>query len=134
MLATLESEGFPLYVCTSKHHPFAVRILDLFELSGYFRAIYGDKAEYLSHSKADLLARLIGDCGLQAATSWMIGDRSYDIQAAQANGVGSIAAAWGYGSREEWAKADVIAMAPDQVRGLVIATSRKSLVKISSPV
>ena len=69
MLATLESEGFPLYVCTSKHHPFAVRILDLFELSGYFRAIYGDKAEYLSHSKADLLARLIGDCGLKAATT-----------------------------------------------------------------
>jgi phosphoglycolate phosphatase len=134
MLATLESEGFPLYVCTSKHHSFAVRILDLFELSGYFRAVYGDKAEYLSHSKADLLARLMGDCGLAAATSWMIGDRSYDIQAAEANGVGSIAAAWGYGSRQEWAKADVIAISPDQVRGLAIATSRKSLLKVSSPV
>jgi phosphoglycolate phosphatase len=128
MLTALESEGFPLYVCTSKHHHFAVRILDLFELSGFFRAVYGDKAEFLSHSKADLLARLMRDCGLQAATSWMIGDRSYDIQAAQANGVGSIAAAWGYGSRAEWAQADAIAMAPDQVRGLAMATTRKSLV------
>jgi phosphoglycolate phosphatase len=126
MLAELDSEGFPLYVCTSKHHPFAVRILDLFELSGFFKAVYGDKAEYLSHSKADLLAGLIRDCSLQAATSWMIGDRSYDIQAARANGVGSIAAAWGYGSQEEWAQADAIAMAPDQVRSLAMATTKSS--------
>lgn len=120
MLARLHGEGFPLYVCTSKQEHFAVRILDLFELSGFFAAIYGDKAEYDNHHKADLLARLLRDCGVEAATSWMIGDRSYDIEAARANGVGAIAAAWGYGSAEEWVQADATAASPDEMRELVL--------------
>ncbi len=44
MLVDLRRQGFPLYVCTSKQQHFAVRILDAFELSGLFTAIYGDKA------------------------------------------------------------------------------------------
>jgi len=59
LLAELRERGFPLFVCTSKQQHFAVRILDLFGLSGQFTAIYGDKAEYASHSKEDLLARLL---------------------------------------------------------------------------
>ncbi len=56
MLAALHRGGFPLYVCTSKHAPFAVRILEAFELAPFFAAIYGDRPEYGSHSKTDLLA------------------------------------------------------------------------------
>jgi len=120
MLTRLHGEGFRLYVCTSKQEHFAVRILDLFELSEFFTAIYGDKAEYTSHHKADLLATLLRDCALEPATSWMIGDRSYDIEAARANGMGAIAAAWGYGSVEEWALADEVAASPDEVCGLAL--------------
>ena len=58
MLADLHREGYPLFVCTSKQRPAAMRILDLFELASLFTAIYGDKAEYDSHSKVDLLANL----------------------------------------------------------------------------
>jgi len=119
MLAELRRQGFPLYVCTSKQQHFAVRILDLFELSGLFKAIYGDKAEYASHNKRDLLAKLLLEHSLSQQTTWMIGDRIHDIEAAHANQIHCVAAAWGYGSPEECALADVIAPTPADILELV---------------
>jgi phosphoglycolate phosphatase len=119
MLTQLHAEAFPLFVCTSKQRHFAVRILDLFELSGLFTAIYGDKAEYASHSKIDLLASLMREHSLNRESTWMIGDRIHDIQAAHANQLRCVAAAWGYGPAEECAQADAIAATPADVFRLV---------------
>src|ERR1017187_2117055 len=87
MLVQLHQQEFPLYLCTSKQQHFAVRILDAFELSGMFTAIYGDKAEYTSHSKVDLLGKILSEQSLSQDNTWMIGDRSFDIDAAHANGL-----------------------------------------------
>ena len=119
MLTELHLQGFPLYVCTSKQQHFAVRILDLFELSGLFTAIYGDQAEYASHAKSDLLAKLLQDHSIGAQSAWMIGDRIHDIQAAHANRLRCLAAAWGYGPAEEWALADAVAASPAEIVDLV---------------
>jgi phosphoglycolate phosphatase len=119
MLTELHQEGFPLFVCTSKQQHFAIRILDFFELSGLFTAIYGDKADYASHSKSDLLANLLREHSLNTATTWMIGDRIYDIQAAHANSIRCLAAAWGYGPSEECAQADAVAASPQDVPAIV---------------
>lgn len=126
MLAQLHREEFPLYVCTSKHEHFAVRILEAFGLASYFVAIYGDKIEYESHSKADLLARVLKDHSLLPACTWMIGDRSFDIEAAHANHVRCLAAGWGYGTREEWEQADAVALTPADVPALVSADVRQA--------
>ena len=165
MLVDLHSQGFPLYVCTSKQQHFAVRILDAFALSPLFTAIYGDKAEYPSHSKVDLLASLLRDhalgpnspcpnspcpnspcpnspcpnspcpnspcpnspCPNSPAPSPMIGDRSFDIDAARANGLRSLAAAWGYGSPQECATADALAPTPAHVAALVKPPARNAI-------
>jgi len=119
MLTALDQEGYPLYVCTSKQQHFAVRILDLFGLSGMFTAIYGDKAEYASHGKVELLGKLMREHSLRAEAAWMIGDRSYDIGAAHANGIRCVAAAWGYGSAEELTVADAVAASPVDVARIV---------------
>ena len=119
MLAQLRAGGFELYVCTSKHEHFAVRILEKFELAAFFTAIYGDKLEYPSHAKADLLARILSERGLDCGAAWMIGDRSFDIEAAQANRIRSIGAGWGYGAPDELAAADAIAPAPADVIAIV---------------
>lgn len=119
MLAALRDQGCALYVCTSKHEHFAVRILDLFELSVFFTAIYGDKTDYPSHSKVDLLARILREQSLSPESAWMIGDRSFDIDAAHANRLRCIAAAWGYGNTGEWAQADAVAKAPAEVTRIV---------------
>jgi phosphoglycolate phosphatase len=115
MLTELHQKGFRLYVCTSKQQHFAVRILDTFELSSLFTAIYGDKAEYASHSKIDLLASLLRQHQITPEAAWMIGDRIFDIQAAHANRLRCLAAGWGYGTPEEYAQADAIAATPAEV-------------------
>jgi phosphoglycolate phosphatase len=119
MLVELRQAGFPLYVCTSKQQHFAARILDAFELSGLFTAIHGDKAEYASHSKVDLLGNLLRKHGLDAGSAWMIGDRTFDFDAARGNGMRSLAAGWGYGTAEEWAQADAVAPTPADVAAIV---------------
>jgi phosphoglycolate phosphatase len=121
MLVQLRQEGFPLYVCTSKQQHFALRILDLFELTPLFTAIYGDRAEFSSHSKVKLLARLLDECSLDVNSAWMIGDRIYDIEAAHANHLRCLAAGWGYGPAEECALAEAVAPTPADVRALVLA-------------
>jgi phosphoglycolate phosphatase len=120
MIADLHRAGSALYICTSKQEHFAVRILDAFELSPFFAAIYGDKAEYPSHSKVDLLARILRERSLGRESAWMVGDRSFDFEAARANNLRSIAAGWGYGSREECAQADALATTPADVFALIM--------------
>ena len=114
-LVALHRAGFPLYVCTSKQQHFAERILASFELAPLFRAIYGDKAEYEDHSKPSLLARLLAAESIDPANAWMIGDRIHDIEAAQACGVRSMAAGWGYGNIEEHTLADAFAATPASI-------------------
>jgi phosphoglycolate phosphatase len=121
MLADLHNGGFPLYVCTSKHEHFAVRILKKFDLAKYFNAIYGDRIDYASHSKSDLLALILSQNAIDRASVWMVGDRSFDIEAAHANGIRCLAAQWGYGTPEEWAQADAVAATPADVIGIVCA-------------
>ena len=104
MLAQLHQDGFPLYVCTSKHEHFAVRILEEFGIARQFTAIYGDRIEYESHSKIDLLTRILSEHSLDRDVAWMVGDRSFDFEAAHANRVSlRLAAGWGYGTPEECA-------------------------------
>jgi phosphoglycolate phosphatase len=115
MLAQLHRDGFPLYVCTSKHEHFAVRILESFGIAQYFNAIYGDRIDYESHSKSDLLARVLVQQAIDPASAWMVGDRSFDIEAAHLNGIRCLAVAWGYGTPEELAQADAVAATPADV-------------------
>jgi phosphoglycolate phosphatase len=121
LLAELDRDGFPLYVCTSKHEHFAVRILKSFGIAQYFKAIYGDRIDYESHSKSDLLALILSQNSIDRASAWMVGDRSFDIEAAHDNGIRCLAAGWGYGSPEELAQADAVAATPADVTEIVRA-------------
>lgn len=121
LLAELRREGFPLYVCTSKHEHFAVRILERFGIAQYFNAIYGDRMDYASHSKIDLLALILERHAMDRARVWMVGDRSFDIEAAHANSIRCLAVAWGYGTPEECAQADAVAATPAAVLDIVRA-------------
>ncbi|HEX4031135.1 MAG TPA: HAD hydrolase-like protein [Terracidiphilus sp.] len=134
MLLQLREVGYSLYVCTSKHERFAVRIMDAFELSPLFEAIYGDRLEYPIHTKTDLLARVLSDCGLDRARAWMIGDRSFDFGAAKANGVRSMAVGWGYGAAHEWALADAVAATPCDVSAMLSGESRLPLQALPQPI
>jgi phosphoglycolate phosphatase len=126
MLAELHREGFPLYVCTSKHEHFAVRILEKFGIAKDFNVIYGNRIDYASHSKSDLLALILSRHAIDRASAWMVGDRSFDIEAAHLNGIRCLAARWGYGTPEELAQADAVAATPAEVLTIVQSQSPAS--------
>jgi phosphoglycolate phosphatase len=105
VLQSLQASSWRLFVCTSKREDFALRILETFDLRRYFLGVYADTAGSLHHTKTALLRRLLEEQSLEPATTFMIGDRSFDIEAARANGVTSIAVTYGYGTSEEIASA-----------------------------
>lgn len=105
VLERLRDAGWQLFVCTSKREDFALRILEKFSLTPYFVAVYADTVGSLHHSKTELLGRLLAEQSLDPAATTMVGDRNFDIEAARANGVTSIAVTYGYGTSDELASA-----------------------------
>ena len=93
----LASNGCPIGLYTSKRADFAERILHLFGIHQYFVFVSGGDIEVQKWQQPALLLseRII-------SPAWtMTGDRAVDIHAAKTNGLGSIAALWGYGSLTE---------------------------------
>lgn len=101
MLRAVASTRARLFVCTSKPHVFARRILEHFALASSFVAIHGSELDGARVDKRDGIAHVLATENLAAPDTLMVGDRDVDVLGARANGVGSIAVAWGYGSREE---------------------------------
>jgi phosphoglycolate phosphatase len=90
-----------LIVATSKPHVFAKPILREKGLAQYFSAIHGAELDGTRDHKPELIAHIIATEKVDVAHALMIGDRKFDILGAQANGLRSIGASWGYGSVAE---------------------------------
>ena len=86
-----------LGICTSKRNDIAEKILQMFELTEYFRFVSGGE---IGISKSQQIAVLLESSAI-SDRSMMIGDRSVDILAAHSNGIRSTGVLWGYGSRCE---------------------------------
>jgi phosphoglycolate phosphatase len=117
-LSMIRAQGWPLYVATSKPTAFALRIVEHFGLSRYFRGIFGSEFDGTRSNKAELIRHvMISECLLPADTI-MIGDREQDIRGAKANSLRSIGALWGYGSHAELmeAGADVLCNTPPELQ------------------
>lgn len=100
-LASLTELGLRFGVCTSKRADFAEKILERFGILDLFSFVDGGDTGI---SKTQQLNGLLKS-GLVDNQSKMIGDRAVDILAAKANGLGSVAVLWGYGTEAELAGA-----------------------------
>lgn len=100
-LATLQQQGFRLYVATAKPTVYARQILEHFDLAQYFTVIYGSELNGERTNKGDLIEYILQQEQLDAKECVMVGDREYDILGARRNAVPSIAVSYGYGSAEE---------------------------------
>ena len=123
-LHRLKSEGFQLFVATSKLHDYAEEILRHFEIARYFTKVYGSALDGRLGEKSDLLAHALTAEGLAADDCWMIGDRKHDVIGANANKMECIGVLYGYGSREELANAGArhLAATPDELYEIVNRT------------
>lgn len=102
LLQSLCHSGRTLAVATSKPELFAVRILDHFGLSKYFKAICGCELDGTRGNKDEVILYALGRCGITTpAEVLMIGDRDYDILGAKKAGMDGLGVLYGYGSRQE---------------------------------
>ncbi len=105
-LKQLSSESHTLFIATSKPRDFAKIIIDHFELTGFFKAIYGSEMDGKNSEKTGLISLLIEDEQLSSADTVMIGDRKFDMRGAKSNALLGIGVLWGYGSRDELRDSD----------------------------
>lgn len=101
VLIGLRELGVSLHVATSKPLVFAERIVEHFDLRGFFSSVHGSELDGARSNKSELIAYLLKVESLPAPATIMVGDRAHDVVGAKANGVLAIGALWGYGSREE---------------------------------
>ncbi len=106
-LMALRVSGARLYLATSKPRVYAERILDHFNLAGYFDRLFGSELDGTNTRKTDLLRHALAETDEDPASALMIGDREHDAIGAKANGITPVGVLWGYGSRDELEAAGV---------------------------
>ncbi len=106
-LMALRVSGRRMYLATSKPRVYAERILDHFNLTGYFDRVFGSELDGRNVRKTDLLRHALAETGEDAAGALMIGDREHDAIGAAANGITPVGVLWGYGSHAELEAAGV---------------------------
>ena len=116
LLAQLTAGGHTLYVATSKKTSIAKSVAYYFNISKYFKDIFGcglkrEKHELLYKIKAlEKTDRLL-----------MVGDRLHDMRAGKKCDCFCVGVLWGYGSREELldSGADIVCQSPQDLRKLI---------------
>ena len=102
MLEGLTAKRYRLAVVTGKPQDSAEKVIEHFKLSKYFEAIYG--AKRLNTNKIETLREALDIHNCQPEQAVMVGDRKFDLGAAQLGKTGGIGVLWGYGNRDELEK------------------------------
>jgi phosphoglycolate phosphatase len=108
--AVLAGLRVPVALATAKVEDFVGPLLARLGLSRRFEVVAAPSMAVPDEPKASIVARALDGLGGAAADAVMVGDRSFDVAAARANGIRSVGVLWGIGDREELtgAGADVI--------------------------
>jgi phosphoglycolate phosphatase len=124
VLTMLRSNGFSLYIATSKPTIYATEVLRHFSLDPFFAAVYGSELSGERTDKAEVIAYLLDREAIPAVEAIMVGDRKHDIRGARANRLsGAIGVTYGYGSAEELAAAgaDALCASPADLGAEILA-------------
>lgn len=97
LLNRLRSKGKKQYILSALFEHDLKRIIEHFELAGYFAAVRGLSDQY-ANSKIDLGKRLVKECGVDPARTLMIGDTLHDLDTARQLGIDCVLVAAGHNS------------------------------------
>lgn len=116
MLTGLVANGHTLYMATSKKTSIAKAVADFFQISKYFKNIFGCG---LNRKKHELLTRIKEIENTNHLV--MVGDRLHDMQAGKKCNCFCVGVLWGYGSREELldAGADKVCQNPQELKAII---------------
>jgi len=87
------SKTHELFVLSSNDVPSIRVFLKRFHLDRYFTDVVGEATPWY---KSRALKRLMRQHNLASSTTWYVGDRTWDVQAARRVHAKSVAVAWGY--------------------------------------
>ncbi|MGL3804783.1 HAD family hydrolase [Paeniglutamicibacter sp. R2-26] len=132
-LAALREAGIALYVATAKPTAIARQLLGIQGLDGAVDGVFGndDEANGNSASKAHIVAAVLEAHGLEAERCLMVGDRRYDIEAANDHNMASIGARWGFAppGELEAAGAGAHAKDPAELAGLLLGNAAEEAIR-----
>ncbi len=116
-LASFQQARVQLFVVTSKARLFAEPIVEHFGLRRFFLSVHGSELDGSYTDKSELIAKVLCSESLTPDETVMIGDRAHDVIGAKANGIFSVGALWGFGSRDELvsAGADLLCKTPNML-------------------
>jgi phosphoglycolate phosphatase len=108
-LSELAKKGSILLLATSKPKPYALQIMDHFDLKKFFHSIHGSTLDSSLVDKESIMgAALEAARPERAGDCLMIGDRYHDMEGARAHGIAFCGVTWGYGSPGELQGADYL--------------------------
>ena len=122
MLKVLSVE-YRLYIATSKPEKEARRVIEHFGLDKYFTFIGGSDGDFNTKrsTKAAVIEYVLKSNNIEDKTAAiMVGDKVHDIVGANTVGLKSIGILYGYGSMEEFDKANYIVRNVDDLREMFI--------------
>jgi phosphoglycolate phosphatase len=122
LLADLCDGSIRLYVATAKPKIYADRIIAHFQLTQYFRYVYGSGLDGSFNDKVKLVEFIMNQTKLTHEVTAIIGDRKEDVIAGKLNGIKTIGVTYGYGSKHEIAESnpDYICHSLHDLRNIVL--------------
>lgn len=116
MLAELKKSGCRLVITTSKPEKLALTVAEIDGITDFFDGIIGPKLDEHNPNKAILIRRAMQKLELTESDlerMIVVGDRFYDIEAANEIGIDSIGVLYGYGNEDELSKAGAVYIVKD---------------------
>lgn len=112
LLKCLKLSGKKIIMATSKPEKFSMVIADYFNITEYFDIICGSTLDGKVSTKEQVLQLSIERCNIKdKSEAVMIGDRFYDVQGANHNGIDCIGVSYGYGTKEELLESGAVCVA-----------------------
>ena len=136
MIKKLKGNHKKLAVASSKPTVFVERILEHFEIRKYFDVVVGSELDGTRTDKAEVVAEALRllygeeeDNLKKKNNTVMVGDRKFDVAGAKAEGVISVAVAYGYGPMDELkiAKPDYIVRSVEELEKLLLRGTEKTV-------
>lgn len=114
LLSALKLQGKQLLVATSKPTVFAERILDHFNLRQYFDFVAGSGLDGTRPNKTAVIRYALEQQNIDLLRKTiMVGDRQYDMAAANQVGIDSLGVLYGFGTKTELQAAGANYLAAD---------------------
>ncbi len=122
LLSALKKDGFKLGIASSKPQKYIETLLERFGVMQYFDCVCGVSFTADCESKASIISRCLETLGIAGEDAVMVGDKSYDTDGAKANGMLSVGALWGYGTKFEFIEAgtDFLAEKAEDVESIAL--------------